>query len=100
VQMFLAFAPTVVISMVTFFAAFGLMATVHLPLATVAVITLPGVYFTGTRMRSKMFPVSWIVSSRQADVATIVEENITGTRVVKSFAAEQQQLNLLGRAAQ
>ena len=100
VQMFLAYAPTMAISLVTFFAAFGLMATVHLPLATVAVVTLPGVYYAGKKMRSKMFPVSWIVSSRQADVATIVEENVTGTRVVKSFAAEQQQLNLLARAAQ
>ncbi len=100
VQMFLSFAPTVVISMITFVCAFGLMASVHLPLAIVAVICLPGVYITGTRMRQKMFPVSWIVSSRQADVATIVEENITGTRVVKSFAAEESQINLLSKAAE
>ena len=46
-----------------------------------------------------MFPVSWIVSSRQADVATIVEENVTGTRVVKSFAAEPSQIRLLANAA-
>jgi ATP-binding cassette subfamily B protein len=51
-------------------------------------------------MRSKMFPVSWIVSARQADVATIVEENVTGTRVVKSFAAEPDQIRLLAKAAE
>ncbi len=100
VQMFLAFAPTVVISMITFVVAFGLMATTSVSLAIVAVITLPGVYFTGTKMRSKMFPVSWIVSARQADVATIVEENVTGTRVVKSFAAEPDQIGLLDKAAE
>jgi ATP-binding cassette subfamily B protein len=100
VQMFLSFAPNMVISLVTFFIAFGLMASVHLGLAIVAVITLPGVYITGTKMRSKMFPVSWIVSARQADVATIVEENVTGTRVVKSFAAEPDQIRLLDKAAE
>jgi ATP-binding cassette subfamily B protein len=99
VQMFLSFAPTMVISMVTFVVAFFLMAQTHLLLAIVAVITLPGVYFVGTKMRSEMFPVSWIVSSRQADVATIVEENVTGTRVVKSFAAEPDQIRQLAKAA-
>ena len=99
VQMFLAFGPTVVISMITFVVAFGLMASTSLSLAVVAVITLPGVYFVGTKMRSEMFPVSWIVSSRQADVATIVEENVTGTRVVKSFAAEEAQIRQLAKAA-
>jgi ATP-binding cassette subfamily B protein len=100
VQMFLSFAPTMVISMVTFLVAFVLMATTHLLLAIVAVITLPGVYFVGTKMRAEMFPVSWIVSSRQADVATIVEENVTGTRVVKSFAAEPDQIRILAKAAE
>ena len=100
VQMFLAFAPTVAISLVTFVVAFVLMATTHLGLALVAVLPLPFVYVTGTMMRNKMFPISWIVSSRQADVATIVEENVTGTRVVKSFAQEEAQLRLLARAAQ
>ncbi len=100
VQMFLAFAPTMAISMVGFVVAFLLMANTHLPLAIVAVITLPGVYFAGSRMRTAMFPVSWIVASRQAEVATIVEENVTGTRVVKSFAAEHEQIRLLARAAE
>ena len=99
VQMFLSFAPTVVISMISFVVAFFLMATTHLGLALVAILPLPAVYFVGTNMRSKMFPVSWIISSRQADVATIVEENITGTRVVKSFAQEKAQVNALARAA-
>jgi len=46
-----------------------------------------------------MFPVSWMIQSRLADVATIVDENVNGVRVVKSFAAEQQQLRALSGAA-
>ncbi|MBW3614908.1 MAG: ABC transporter ATP-binding protein/permease [Actinobacteria bacterium] len=100
VQMFLAFAPTTAIALITFVAAFGLMAATSLPLAVVALSTLPGVYVTAARMRSKSFPVSWIVASRHAEVATIVEESITGIRIVKSLAAEESQLRLLARAAQ
>ena len=50
-------------------------------------------------MRKSMFPVSWLIQARLADVATIVDENINGVRVVKSFAAEQPQLRTLARAA-
>ncbi len=99
VQMFLAFAPTTAITIVTFFAAFGIMLTIHVPLAVVAVSTLPLVYFAGLSMRSKLFPVSWVVQARQADIATLVEENVTGVRVVKSFSAEAHQVGLLHRAA-
>ena len=55
--------------------------------------------WSGVRMRKSMFPVSWLIQSRLADVATIVDENVNGVRVVKSFAAEQQQLRTLAKAA-
>src|SRR5439155_25165967 len=42
----------------------------------------------------------WVVQSRLADVATIVDENVNGVRVVRSFAAERQQLRQLYKAAQ
>ena len=99
VQMFLAFAPLIAMSVLTFFVAFGLMLAIHVGLAIVAVIALPGVYVVGMMLRNVMFPVSWIVQSRLADVATIVDENISGVRVVKSFAAERRQITLLEKAA-
>jgi ATP-binding cassette, subfamily B, bacterial len=43
--------------------------------------------------------VSWLIQARLADVASIVDENINGVRVVKSFAAEDAQLKTLARAA-
>jgi ATP-binding cassette subfamily B protein len=43
--------------------------------------------------------VSWIIQARLAEVATVVDENVNGVRVVRSFAAEQQQLRQLGTAA-
>jgi ATP-binding cassette subfamily B protein len=51
------------------------------------------------RMRKVLFPVSWLIQSRLAEVATVVDENVNGVRVVKSFAAEEQQLRQLATAA-
>jgi ATP-binding cassette subfamily B protein len=99
VQMFLTFAPLIGLQMVSFGVAFALMMMIHVPLALVALSPLPFVFLTGLRMRRLMFPISWIVQERQAGVATVVEENVAGARVVKSFAAEQQQVDVMARNA-
>ena len=73
--------------------------TLHIPLTLVALCTLPGVYFFGQKLRHSVFPLTWVSQARLAELATIVDENINGTRVVKSFAAEKQQVGLLQKAA-
>jgi ATP-binding cassette subfamily B protein len=75
------------------------MLSINVPLALIAMVTMPFVYLVGVQMRKSMFPVSWLIQSRLADVATIVDENVNGVRVVKSFAAEDQQLKALSKAA-
>ena len=100
VQMFLMFAPLMSITLVSFVASLGIMLTINPLLTLVALIPIPGVYWVGLQMRGKLFPMSWLIQARMADVATIVEENVTGVRIVKSFAAEKQQLGLLGRASE
>jgi len=97
--MLLAFAPFMAMTLVTFFAGFAIMMTIHVGLTLVAISVLPFVYILGVKMRNIMFPISWIVQGRQAEVATIVEENVAGVRVVKSFAAEEQEIRKLARAA-
>jgi ATP-binding cassette subfamily B protein len=99
VQMLLAFAPFMAMTLITFFAGFAVMITIHVGLTLVAIAVLPFVYILGVKMRNIMFPISWIVQGRQAEVATIVEENVAGVRVVKSFAAEEQEIRKLARAA-
>jgi ATP-binding cassette subfamily B protein len=79
--------------------AFIYMLTINVPLAFVAMATLPLVFVMGVRMRRSMFPVSWLIQARLAEIATIVDENINGVRVVKSFVAEQRELNVLEEAA-
>ncbi len=100
VQMVCAFAPLMGMSLLSFFVAFAFMASINLGLTLVAVAALPGVYLIGVRLRNLVFPLSWVIAARQADVATIVDENVNGVRVVKSFAAEERQIDLLARAAE
>jgi len=61
---------------------------------------MPGVYWSGLKLRQKVFPLSWVVQARMAEMATVVDENIQGVRVVQSFAQEPAQIKLLARAAQ
>ena len=99
VQMLLAFAPFMAMTMLTFVVAFTFMLTKHVLLTLVAVSTLPLVYVYGVKLRNVMFPLSWIVQGRLAEVATTVEENVTGVRVVKAFAGEDRQIAQLAHQA-
>jgi ATP-binding cassette subfamily B protein len=99
VQMYLTFAPSILVQCSVAVLAFVEMLSINVPLALVTMSTMPFVYVVGVRMRKQMFPVSWLIQSRLADVATVVDENINGVRVVKSFAAEDQQLQHLTGAA-
>ena len=100
VQMFLTFAPLVALSLLSFVVALVFMFSIHIGLTIVALSTIPFVYLAGVKLRNQTFPLSWIVQARMADVATIVDENVNGVRVVKSFAAEQTQVDELAGAAQ
>lgn len=99
IQLLFAFGPLVGTSVVMFFVAFIYMLSIHVGLTLVAVATLPGVFVFGKVFRDEVFPLSWVTQARQAEVATIVDENINGTRVVKSFAAEPAEVNKLAAAA-
>ena len=99
VQMFLTFAPLISLNLVSFAIALVLMLSIHVGLTLVAVATLPFTYLTGAKLRNISFPMSWIVQGRQADITTIVDENIQGVRVVKGFAAEERELRKLADAA-
>ncbi len=99
VQMYLTFGPNILVQAAIAVVAFVYMLTINVPLAFVAMATLPLVFVMGVRMRRSMFPVSWLIQARLAEIATIVDENISGVRVVKSFVAEQRELNQLEEAA-
>jgi ATP-binding cassette subfamily B protein len=99
VQQYLVTAPTVFVQCAVIIVAFAEMFTISVPLTLVTMVSLPLTFLFGYIMRKRIFPVSWLIQARLADVATIVEENVSGVRIVKSFAAEQNEVTNLARAA-
>ena len=99
IQMFLMIAPMLLTSLLSFAFAAVYMLSVHLTLALASMIAIPMVFFLSVKLRRLTFPLSWLTQARQADVAVIVDENINGQRIVKSFAQELMQVNLLAVAA-
>lgn len=100
VQMYSTFAPLILVQSFIGVIAFGFMLSISVPLALIAMLIMPILYFIGIRMRQVLFPISWIAQARLAEVATIVDENINGVRVVKSFAQEEAEINRLADAAE
>ncbi len=100
VQLFLAFAPIMTVQMLSVVVALIFMVQISLGLTLVSLAAMPAVFALGQRLRNITFPLSWVISARNAEVATVTDENIAGVRVVKAFAAEQRQVTKLAAAAQ
>jgi ATP-binding cassette subfamily B protein len=99
VQMYLSFGPSILVQCLIAVVAFILMLSINVPLAIVAMVTMPIIGVLGVSMRKAIFPISWMIQARLAQLATVVDENIQGVRIVKSFAAEGRQLRTLGETA-
>jgi ATP-binding cassette subfamily B protein len=99
VQMYLTFGPSILVQCTIAGIAFALMVSVNPILAVIAMLTMPAIAVLGVRMRKAIFPVSWLIQARLAGVATVVDENVQGVRIVKAFAAEQRQIDTLATAA-
>jgi ATP-binding cassette, subfamily B, bacterial len=100
VQMYSIFAPLIIVQCCIGIVAFAFMLSINWALALISMIVMPILYVVGIKMRRVMFPISWITQSRLAEVATIVDENVNGVRVVKSFAQEEAEINRLADAAE
>jgi ATP-binding cassette subfamily B protein len=70
------------------------------PLLTVIALTVvPLLGFVASRSRRRLFPATWSAQQRAADIAQLVEETVTGVRVVKGFGQEARETGRLERDA-
>ena len=99
IQLLFAFAPLVATQMVMLVMGTAAMVLLSLPLTLVAMAPLPLVLYVGIRLRNRVFPLSWVTQARMADLATIVDENIQGAQIVRTFAQEHNQVQTLARSA-
>lgn len=70
------------------------------PLLTViALVVVPLLGLVAARSRRRLFPATWSAQQRAADIAQLVEETVTGVRVVKGFGQEARETGRLERRA-
>jgi ATP-binding cassette, subfamily B, bacterial len=70
------------------------------PLLTLVAFAVgPGLWFVALASRRTLFPATWAAQQQAAVVAGVVDDAVTGVRVVKGFGQEEQELGKLSRAA-
>jgi ATP-binding cassette subfamily B protein len=69
-------------------------------LSLLALVVLPALFAVSYRMRRRVFPATWDGQQREGDVAQIVDEGVTGVRVVKAFGQESRELSRMVDASQ
>jgi ATP-binding cassette subfamily B protein len=62
-------------------------------LALIMAVAVPLFFLVALRFRSRSFPASWTDALYKGQVAGVVEEAVTGIRIVKAFGQEEQELD-------
>jgi len=100
IQGLLAFLPVMSGNLVQLVVAFGFMLWFSPLLTLVAVVAVPLLFVVALRMRTSIFPATWHNQQLAAEVAGVVDENVSGVRVVKAFGQEEREVGRLTGAAQ
>ncbi|HEX2576755.1 MAG TPA: ABC transporter ATP-binding protein [Aquihabitans sp.] len=100
VQGLLAFLPLVLANILFLVVAMVAMASLSLPLTLVALAVTPMLVATSLRLRTSVFPASWDAQQQAGAVAGVVDETVSGVRVVKGFGQEQREVARLAGAAE
>ena len=100
VQGLLAFLPLVSGNVVMLVVSLVIMTVLSPLLTIVALLVVPAVFLTGMRLRTTVLPSSWDAQQKAGEVAGVVDEAVTGVRVVKGFGQEQRELGRLVQAGQ
>ncbi len=98
-QGLLAFLPIISGNLVMLVVSLVIMVILSPMLTLVALAVVPLLFIVALRMRTSVFPASWDAQQEAAEVAGVVDEAVTGVRVVKGFGQEDRELSrLTGRA--
>ncbi|HET9076808.1 MAG TPA: ABC transporter ATP-binding protein [Acidimicrobiales bacterium] len=91
-QALLAFLPMMTGNVLLLVASLVIMFVFSPLLALIALAVVPALVVTAYRMRERTFPANWDSQQKEGEVAVVVEEAVTGVRVVKGFGQEDREL--------
>ncbi len=92
IQGLLAFTPLMLGNLVMVVVAVVVMLVLSPALTVVALLCLPAIAIVALRLRTTLFPATWDSQQRAGEVAGVVDEAVSGVRVVKGFGQEQREL--------
>ena len=95
VQTVVILIPLTVAAMFTMGGVLAIMLWKNAVLALLALGALPFLNVAATRFSHRIAPVNLALQEELADVSGVVEESLSGIRVVKGFGAERQQIRRL-----
>ncbi len=95
VREFLMLAPLTAASLMILVAITVVMLAQSVTLALLALGSLPLLNVAATRFSRKMGPISFELQQELAELSGVVEETVSGIRVVKGFGAEELQVERL-----
>lgn len=99
VQAFIVMVPITLSNVIQIFAVAAILFITDPILAAVALLPLPFVNLAARRFSHRIHPAVLAVQVEQAQLASVVEESVSGVRVVKGFGAEQVQYDKLAKEA-
>ncbi len=99
VQGLLSMLPIMTGNIILFVVSLVVMLVLSPLLTLIALAVGPGLLVIATLARKRLFPASWDASQQAAAVAAIVDDAVTGVRVVKGFGQEEQELGKLTSVA-
>lgn len=92
IQGMLAMLPLTLGAVVKIVLTIGVMLMLSLPLTVVGLAVIPVVVGVAVKSRSALYAATWTAQQKAADVATHVEETVSGVRVVKAFAQSSREV--------
>lgn len=99
VQALLQVLPMMTGNVLLFFMSLIIMLTLSPILTLIALAVGPGIWIVARMSRKRLFPASWDAQQQAGYVAAVVDDAVTGVRVVKGFGQEMQELGKLEAAA-
>ena len=100
VQGLLAFLPMVLSNILFLAVALAAMIWLSPLLTVVALVITPLMIAVSMRLRRSVFPASWDAQQQAGAVAGVVDETVSGVRVVKGFGQEEREVARLAEQAE
>ncbi|MGH9006218.1 MAG: ABC transporter ATP-binding protein, partial [Acidimicrobiales bacterium] len=85
--------PLVLANLLQFLLAIVIMVNLSLLLTAVVVPLMPIMFLMAFRMRRVVYPSSWEMQARMAEMVGAVDDSVSGVRVVKGFGQEDRELD-------